>query len=62
MSQALAEPRTLTEPEIDAVVIAAEQAADDVVLLTLGARDGAELPAWSPGRQLDLILGEDGHG
>ena len=62
MSQALAEPRTLTEPEIDAVVIAAEQAADDVVLLTLGARDGAELPAWAPGAHLDLILGEDGDG
>jgi ferredoxin-NADP reductase len=58
MSQALAEPHTQTEVEIDAVVLSAEQGADDVVLLTLGARDGADLPAWAPGAHIDLILGD----
>ncbi len=59
MSQALAEARTVTEPEIAAVVLAVDLAADDVVLLTLGARDGSELPAWAPGAHLDLVLGAD---
>lgn len=58
MSQALAEPRTQTEVDIDAVVLSAEQVADDVVLLTLRARDGADLPAWTPGAHIDLILGD----
>ena len=62
MTQALAEPRTLTEPEIAAVVLAVEPVADDVVLLTLGARDGAELPAWAAGAHIDLVLGTDAEG
>ena len=59
MSQALAEPRTLSEVDIDAVVLSAEPVAEDIVLLRLGARDGALLPAWAPGAHLDLVLGED---
>jgi ferredoxin-NADP reductase len=58
MSQALAESRTGTELDIDAIVVSSEQVADDVVLLTLGARDGADLPAWAPGAHIDLILGD----
>ena len=58
MSQALAEPRPLTEVDIDAVVLSAQKAADDVVLLTLKARDGSDLPAWAPGAHIDLILGD----
>jgi ferredoxin-NADP reductase len=59
MSQALAEPRTAAEADIDAVVLSVETVADQVVLLTLGAQDGAELPAWAPGAHIDLVLGED---
>ncbi|WGL51938.1 PDR/VanB family oxidoreductase [Nocardioides sp. BP30] len=59
MSQALAESPTPTEVDIDAVVLAAEPAADGVVLLTLGARDGSDLPAWAPGAHIDLLLGDD---
>lgn len=59
MSQALAEPRTTAEADIDAVVRSVETVADQVVLLTLGARDGAPLPAWAPGAHIDLVLGED---
>jgi ferredoxin-NADP reductase len=59
MSQALAEPRTAAEADIDAVVLSVETVADQVVLLSLGARDGAELPAWAPGAHIDLVLGED---
>ncbi|HVX54575.1 PDR/VanB family oxidoreductase [Nocardioides sp.] len=59
MSQALAEPRTTAEAEIDAVVRSVETVADQVVLLTLRAQDGTELPAWAPGAHIDLVLGED---
>ena len=58
MTQAPAEASSLTEPEIPAVVVAAEPVADDVVLLTLTARDGSELPAWAPGAHIDLVLGD----
>jgi ferredoxin-NADP reductase len=33
--------------------------ADGVVALTLTARDGADLPAWTPGAHIDLVLGEN---
>ncbi|WP_017935726.1 PDR/VanB family oxidoreductase [Nocardioides sp. Iso805N] len=59
MSQAIAEPHTLTEVDIDAVVLSAQRVAEDVVLLTLGARDGSDLPAWAPGAHIDLLLGDD---
>jgi ferredoxin-NADP reductase len=35
-----------------------EQAADGVVLLVLRDPDGAELPAWTPGAHIDLVLGD----
>lgn len=59
MSQILAEPRAMGEVDLDAVVLSAEMAADGVVLLSLGARDGEDLPAWTPGAHVDLVLGED---
>lgn len=62
MSQALAESGSITETEIPAVVLTAEPVADDVVLLTLGARDGSELPSWAPGAHLDLVLETDESG
>lgn len=49
----------MTEYETDALVAALERVADDVVLLTLRSADGGELPAWTPGAHLDLILGDD---
>ncbi|NQX34329.1 PDR/VanB family oxidoreductase [Herbiconiux sp. VKM Ac-2851] len=44
----------LTLPEIDAVVASARPVATDVVLLTLRAADGSELPPWQPGAHLDV--------
>jgi ferredoxin-NADP reductase len=35
------------------------QAADDCVALVLEKADGSELPCWTPGAHIDLILGED---
>jgi ferredoxin-NADP reductase len=40
---------------IDDVVLVA----DDVVALTLVDSDGADLPAWTPGAHIDLILDDD---
>ncbi|WP_382304752.1 PDR/VanB family oxidoreductase [Herbiconiux sp. UC225_62] len=42
--------------EIDAVVTAATQVAEDVVLLELRAADGSPLPAWEPGAHLDIVV------
>ncbi|MGN9837088.1 PDR/VanB family oxidoreductase [Nonomuraea sp. H19] len=41
------------------VVHAREQAADGVVALDLRDPDGAELPAWTPGAHIDLVLAGD---
>jgi ferredoxin-NADP reductase len=49
----------VTEPELHLVVEKKELLADDVVLLTLRDPSGAELPAWTPGAHLDLVLTED---
>lgn len=49
----------MTEPELHLVVEKKELLADDVVLLTLRDPSGAELPAWTPGAHLDLVLTED---
>jgi ferredoxin-NADP reductase len=59
MSQAPADPRAHSEVDLDTVVLSAEQVADDVILLTLGRRDGAALPEWTPGAHIDLVLGDD---
>ena len=47
------------EFEADLVVGAVEPAAQEVVALTLVRPDGGELPAWTPGAHVDLVLGED---
>ncbi len=45
--------------EFDLVVTAREQVARDVVALTLGRPDGGDVPQWTPGAHLDLLLGPD---
>ncbi|MYW75446.1 2Fe-2S iron-sulfur cluster binding domain-containing protein [Pseudonocardia sp. SID8383] len=49
----------VTEPELHLVVEKKELLADDVVLLTLRDPSGAELPEWTPGAHLDLVLTAD---
>ena len=49
----------IREHEVDLVVREARTVADDVVVLTLADPQGAELPAWTPGAHIDLILGDD---
>jgi ferredoxin-NADP reductase len=46
------------EFEIDLVVREAEQVAQDVVAMTLARPDGSDLPDWTPGAHVDLILGD----
>jgi ferredoxin-NADP reductase len=54
------ETRTVVrEHEADLVVGDAVVVADDVVALTLVDPDGADLPAWTPGAHIDLVLGDD---
>jgi ferredoxin-NADP reductase len=54
-----AEARTVVrEYEADLVVQEAVLVADDVLALTLTAPDGADLPAWTPGAHVDLVLGD----
>jgi ferredoxin-NADP reductase len=45
--------------ELDLVVAGAEPAAAGVRLLTLRHPGGGELPAWTPGGHVDLVLRED---
>lgn len=47
------------EFESELVVQAAEEVAQDVVALTLAKPGGGELPAWTPGAHVDLVLNED---
>ncbi|TIC87375.1 oxidoreductase [Nocardioides sp. GY 10113] len=54
-----ADAPTTSELATTTVVTALETIADDVVLLTLTPADGAELPAWTAGAHVDLLLGED---
>ena len=49
----------IREHEADLVIQDAQAVADDVVALTLADPRGAELPAWTPGAYIDLILGDD---
>jgi ferredoxin-NADP reductase len=46
------------EHEADLVVEQRHEAADGVVSLTLADPDGRELPAWTPGAHVDLLLGD----
>ena len=47
------------ERQLEATVVARVDAASDVVLLTLGAQDGAPLPVWTPGAHIDVHLDGD---
>jgi ferredoxin-NADP reductase len=47
------------ETDLDLVVAGREDAAEGVVVLTLRDPAHAELPAWTPGAHLDLVLGPD---
>ncbi len=42
----------------DLTVLHRYVAANDVVVLTLAAPDGRELPRWQPGAHIDLVLGD----
>jgi ferredoxin-NADP reductase len=56
----LKELKPVPEPSPMALRVESKEAvADEVVLLTLVAADGAELPAWEPGAHVDLLLGAD---
>jgi ferredoxin-NADP reductase len=46
------------EPDRKLIVHAREQVADDVVALVLTDPDGAELPEWTPGAHIDLLVGD----
>lgn len=47
------------EQATDVVLDSVEPVADDVVALTFIHPDGADLPSWTPGAHLDLVLGEN---
>ena len=49
----------IREHETDLVVREARAVAADVVVLTLADPRGGELPPWTPGAHVDLILGDD---
>ena len=50
---------THAESELDVLVADRQVAADGVVALTLRHPDGGELPAWTPGAHVDLVLSDD---
>jgi ferredoxin-NADP reductase len=50
---------THAESELDVLVADRHVAADGVVALTLRLPDGGELPAWTPGAHVDLVLSDD---
>ncbi|MFE5704330.1 PDR/VanB family oxidoreductase [Rhodococcus koreensis] len=45
--------------KIETTVIARVDAASDVILLTVAAQDGSQLPSWSPGAHIDVHLDGD---
>ncbi|MEV6690500.1 PDR/VanB family oxidoreductase [Micromonospora sp. NPDC051196] len=45
--------------EVELVVTTREQVASEVVAITLGRPDGGDLPEWTPGAHIDLLLGPD---
>jgi ferredoxin-NADP reductase len=47
------------EFEADLRVVEANSGATDVVVLDLAAPDGTDLPPWTPGAHVDLVLGDD---
>ena len=46
------------EHEADLLIERKEMAADGVVVLTLTDASGEDLPVWSPGAHIDLVLAE----
>ncbi|HEY4422391.1 MAG TPA: PDR/VanB family oxidoreductase [Pseudonocardia sp.] len=50
---------THTESELDLLVADRQVAADGVLALTLRHPDGGELPGWTPGAHVDLVLSDD---
>ena len=46
------------EFETDLVIAAADHVAADVVAMTLRSPGGGDLPAWTPGAHIDLVLGD----
>ncbi len=55
---AVAAKSTYREVEADLQVRRRETAADGVVTLTLAHPDGSDLPDWTPGAHLDLVLSD----
>lgn len=53
------EPQPFTEHVAELLVQSREQVADDVVALTLVHPDGEQLPPWTPGAHVDLLLTDD---
>jgi ferredoxin-NADP reductase len=49
----------IREHEADLVVREARAVAGDVVVLTLADPRGGELPPWTPGAHIDLIMGDN---
>lgn len=47
---------TRAETELELLVAATTIVADDIVELTLRSADGSELPRWSAGAHIDLVL------
>ncbi|GAA5174347.1 PDR/VanB family oxidoreductase [Pseudonocardia eucalypti] len=58
MSLATARKPTYREVEADLEVRRRDVAADGVVTLTLAHPDGSDLPEWTPGAHIDLVLTE----
>lgn len=49
----------MTEYEADLVVCQREDVAEGVVSVVVAKADGTELPRWSPGAHIDVIMGDD---
>jgi ferredoxin-NADP reductase len=56
LAPTLASTTTFHEREADLTIERRDEAADGVVALTLVDPSGAELPEWSPGAHVDLVL------
>jgi ferredoxin-NADP reductase len=53
-------PTTLREFEADLLLEHRDDVAEGVVALTLTSQDGQELPSWTPGAHIDLVLQSSG--
>ncbi|WP_197721896.1 PDR/VanB family oxidoreductase [Mycolicibacterium chitae] len=59
MTLPLQEESISTTDTIDLAVREVRPVAEDCIVMVLETADGAELPEWSPGAHIDLILGDD---